>query len=91
MINKFLLDAGGGGEIRTHGRVTPTAVFKTAALNHSATPPVLLLLMSRRAGMILFRTYFCQRNSVYSNRSAPLSGNFKVVAHPYARGVQSIV
>ncbi len=24
---------GGGGEIRTHGRVTPTAVFKTAALN----------------------------------------------------------
>ncbi len=30
---------GGGGEIRTHGRVAPTAVFKTAALNHSATPP----------------------------------------------------
>ena len=32
---------GGGGEIRTHGRVTPTAVFKTAALNRSATPPSL--------------------------------------------------
>lgn len=31
---------GGGGEIRTHGRVTPTAVFKTAALNRSATPPL---------------------------------------------------
>lgn len=31
--------SGGGGEIRTHGRVTPTAVFKTAALNRSATPP----------------------------------------------------
>ena len=30
---------GGGGEIRTHGRVTPTTVFKTAALNRSATPP----------------------------------------------------
>src|SRR5204863_7305464 len=30
---------GGGGGIRTHGGVTPTAVFKTAALNHSATPP----------------------------------------------------
>ena len=30
---------GGGGEIRTHGRVTPTAVFKTAALDRSATPP----------------------------------------------------
>src|SRR6266513_670760 len=32
-------DAGGGGGIRTHGGVAPTAVFKTAALNHSATPP----------------------------------------------------
>ncbi len=30
---------GGGGGIRTHGRVTPTTVFKTAAFNRSATPP----------------------------------------------------
>jgi hypothetical protein len=30
---------GGSGEIRTHGGLTPTAVFKTAALNHSATLP----------------------------------------------------
>lgn len=30
---------GGGGGIRTHGGVTPTSVFKTGALNHSATPP----------------------------------------------------
>ncbi len=30
---------GGEGGIRTHGRVSPTAVFKTAALNHSATSP----------------------------------------------------
>ena len=30
---------GGGGEIRTHGRVAPSLVFKTSALNHSATPP----------------------------------------------------
>src|SRR5205085_8557623 len=29
----------GGGGIRTHGTVSRTAVFKTAALNHSATPP----------------------------------------------------
>ncbi len=35
---------GGGGEIRTHGRVTPTAVFKTAALNRSATPPLKQLI-----------------------------------------------
>ena len=30
---------GGQGGIRTHGELTPTAVFKTAALNHSATCP----------------------------------------------------
>src|SRR6478736_9980188 len=34
------LPAGGGqGGIRTHGGREPTAVFKTAALNHSATCP----------------------------------------------------
>jgi integrase len=31
---------GGGGRIRTHGTLPGTAVFKTAALNHSATPPL---------------------------------------------------
>jgi hypothetical protein len=30
---------GGRGGIRTHGGLSPTAVFKTAALNHSATRP----------------------------------------------------
>jgi hypothetical protein len=30
----------GRGRIRTHGRLAPTAVFKTAALGHSATLPV---------------------------------------------------
>jgi hypothetical protein len=30
---------GGGGGIRTHGGLAPTAVFKTAALSRSATPP----------------------------------------------------
>ena len=33
------LRLGGWGEIRTHGELAPTAVFKTAALNHSATHP----------------------------------------------------
>ena len=33
------LGAGGRGGIRTHGGLAPTAVFKTAALNHSATLP----------------------------------------------------
>ena len=31
----------GGAEIRTLGGLTPTTVFKTAALDHSATPPSL--------------------------------------------------
>ncbi len=30
---------GGSGEIRTHGRVAPSLVFKTSALNRSATLP----------------------------------------------------
>jgi hypothetical protein len=38
-LQGFLFDSGGGGEIRTHGRVTPSPVFKTGAFNHSATPP----------------------------------------------------
>ena len=30
---------GGGGGIRTHETISRLAVFKTAAFNHSATPP----------------------------------------------------
>ncbi len=30
---------GGGGGIRTHGTISRTPVFKTGALNRSATPP----------------------------------------------------
>ena len=30
---------GGGSRIRTHGRLSPPAVFKTAAIVHSAIPP----------------------------------------------------
>jgi hypothetical protein len=39
------LRIGGESEIRTHGGVTPTAVFKTAALNHSAISPKLEIAM----------------------------------------------
>jgi hypothetical protein len=35
---------GGRGGIRTHGTVSRTAVFKTAALNHSATLPALVFV-----------------------------------------------
>ena len=38
-LNTFIEMDGGGGGIRTHGRLSPTSVFKTGAFNHSATPP----------------------------------------------------
>jgi hypothetical protein len=39
----YLIDnTGGGGRIRTHGTRKGTTVFKTAAIDHSATPPQLL-------------------------------------------------
>ncbi len=38
-INILPLLIGGSGEIRTHGRVAPSLVFKTSALNRSATLP----------------------------------------------------
>ena len=31
--------SGGGCEIRTHGEVAPSLVFKTSAFDHSANPP----------------------------------------------------
>ena len=37
--NAFAKPSGGSGGIRTHGGVPPTLVFKTRALNHSATLP----------------------------------------------------
>ena len=30
----------GGGGIRTHGRLSPTTVFKTVPIDHSGTPPI---------------------------------------------------
>ena len=39
--NKDFIDfTGGWGGIRTHGEREPTPVFKTGALNHSATHPL---------------------------------------------------
>jgi hypothetical protein len=34
---------GGGGEIRTHGGLVTSLVFKTSAINRSTTPPSNLL------------------------------------------------
>ena len=38
---------GGEGGIRTHGRLSPTLVFKTSAFDHSATSPFACLLVRR--------------------------------------------
>ena len=39
-LKPYILDnIGGRGEIRTHGGYEPTSVFKTGALNRSATLP----------------------------------------------------
>ena len=38
-LTRTLLTIGGWGEIRTHGGVTPTPVFKTGALNHFGLHP----------------------------------------------------
>ena len=38
--NGLFREGGGESGIRTHGRLTPTAVFKTAALNRSAISPL---------------------------------------------------
>ena len=42
---------GGSGEIRTHERVAPSAVFKTAAFNRSATLPECAALYINHAGL----------------------------------------
>src|SRR6185369_3339466 len=39
---------GGEGGIRTHGRVTPTAVFETARFGRSRTSPFVIMPMPRR-------------------------------------------
>src|SRR5947209_20336272 len=60
--------SGGEGGIRTHGTVARTAVFKTAAFNHSATSP-----RDRRS--ISPRAPACARRAV-NQAGAP------VVLHP---------
>ena len=54
-FKRTLLIIGGWGEIRTHGGVTPTPVFKTGALNHSTTHPYL----TTTGGYRLRKTVVC--------------------------------
>ena len=39
MVKLGFFEFGGSGEIRTHGGLAPSSVFKTGALNRSATLP----------------------------------------------------
>ena len=39
IVQTLDLKNGGGCEIRTHGEVAPSLVFKTSAIDHSANPP----------------------------------------------------
>src|SRR5258706_13558532 len=59
--------AGGGGGIRTHGTLAGTAVFKTAALNHSATPPGFAVTPGQESkftsSVIFNRSLRCWRSS----------------------------
>ena len=71
--------AGGQGEIRTHGTFAGTAVFKTAALNHSATCPwgdCLPWGLIRRPGQVvnrLDRPSLTTKGSVHKNTLYPSS------------------
>ena len=46
IVQALCLKIGGGCEIRTHGEVAPSLVFKTSAIDHSANPPMILLYIS---------------------------------------------
>ena len=52
---------GGSGGIRTHGGVPPTLVFKTRALNHSATLPDLCAAVWSARGWVCFVLPPCQK------------------------------
>ena len=41
-LRSLTLTKSGGGEIRTHGPLSETPVFKTGAFNRSATPPLFI-------------------------------------------------
>ena len=44
LYKQGLFEFGGSGEIRTHGGLTPSSVFKTGALNRSATLPMAAMI-----------------------------------------------
>src|SRR6266545_6664736 len=71
-MGKFSYENGGGGGIRTHGGLTPTAVFKTAAFNRSATPPHSSIRPWRRPPGCGRRRAPCGRTALGIRRSTSL-------------------
>jgi hypothetical protein len=85
--------AGGEGGIRTHGRLAPTEVFKTSALNHSATSP------NRFAPPFRYRRKIGAKTLVYLNEYPVFSATWlgrhfkfqdrclKPLGHPSGLGI----
>ncbi len=67
---------GGGGGIRTPGDITATVVFKTTALDRSATPPCLFLESMGAADIRRKKAAHSLPCNVRSIRSSPRSVKF---------------
>jgi hypothetical protein len=65
--------AGGEGGIRTPVGLSPKAVFKTAAIDHSATSPHLADWLAEPKLAALFRTFVSSPPSFHSRAAASLS------------------
>jgi hypothetical protein len=79
--NDVRRESGGWGEIRTHGGVAATPVFKTGALNHSATHPVVFRIANcaeRRNGRAVLRksTGALNREERFAKQTKWFSGSF---------------
>ncbi len=59
---------GGEAEIRTLGGVAPSTVFKTAALNHSATSPAAPSYLYDR--LVIVKCYFLVFYHLFTNSPA---------------------
>ena len=65
---------GGGGGIRTHETLAGLTVFKTAAIDHSATPPTIdYTVLAALIGKSVERVWDSCRSSTYRPSSTRLS------------------
>jgi hypothetical protein len=80
----LLLRVGGRGGIRTHGTLAGTPVFKTGALNHSATLP---LQQHQSPGGPKIKNGLANTNGSQSRRSGPLRTVQEEVAQTDETGI----